>query len=337
VGNVDVCKVVGQRVRETRLRNEYKQEALARDLGISQSMLSRMESGTTPISVDILSEVGRKFHTYMSFFLSGLTDYADNEETFGDLTLRELSYLFSMGEYTDMLELIERAEGAEYFQPIHNHVKLGCWKARAFARLRDWNRSLQISEPLLDYLDVISDPYWQVFVLYNVGVAQSRLMNTSEASRIFHEANQRLKEKDDSEIAIHVMYNQGIFASLNGEWENVDNYLNRASDLHRGTFLQSCHITGRISHALAYKFMATDDLQTGLEYVLHAKKWFEVSQSTQDIMETVNNFAVCLDGLGRQEEARLAYQECANLARANRHLVRDILRDSLKSEGFELE
>jgi HTH-type transcriptional regulator / antitoxin PezA len=63
-------KAVGRRLRQLR-GFDMNQAAFARDLGISQSQLSRYEKGKSEIGAEILLRMAEKFGKSMEWFLTG--------------------------------------------------------------------------------------------------------------------------------------------------------------------------------------------------------------------------------------------------------------------------
>jgi transcriptional regulator with XRE-family HTH domain len=63
-------KAVGQRLRQLR-GFDKKQAEFARDIGISQSQLSRYEKGKSEIGAEILLRMAKKFGKSMEWLLTG--------------------------------------------------------------------------------------------------------------------------------------------------------------------------------------------------------------------------------------------------------------------------
>ena len=63
-------KAIGRRIRETR-GFDLTQEEFARQLGISQSQLSKYERGLVPPAADVLIQLKKKFGVSIDWLLTG--------------------------------------------------------------------------------------------------------------------------------------------------------------------------------------------------------------------------------------------------------------------------
>lgn len=63
----------GERLKELRKKNRYTQKELAKILNITQTALSRLESGTTSANEDIIIKVADLFNVSADYLL-GRTD-----------------------------------------------------------------------------------------------------------------------------------------------------------------------------------------------------------------------------------------------------------------------
>ena len=66
---------VGQRIRQYRLEHELTQTELARQIGIQQSDLSRMEKGEYRVSLDVLFRILQVFELSLGEFFGDLAQH----------------------------------------------------------------------------------------------------------------------------------------------------------------------------------------------------------------------------------------------------------------------
>jgi transcriptional regulator with XRE-family HTH domain len=95
---------IGEKIRAYRLERQVTQTGLARQIGIQQSDLSRMEKGEYRVPLDVLFRILRALELSFGDFFGDLVK--------GDLTSRESSLLqsFRLLSREDQEELIEFAE-----------------------------------------------------------------------------------------------------------------------------------------------------------------------------------------------------------------------------------
>lgn len=65
-------KVIGKRIKETRLLKRMTQEDVANELGISVAFLSRVERGSSQINLKRLSDLSEILDTSIAYFLTGV-------------------------------------------------------------------------------------------------------------------------------------------------------------------------------------------------------------------------------------------------------------------------
>jgi transcriptional regulator with XRE-family HTH domain len=85
--NTGPASAVGNRIREVRLERKLTQTELARQIGIQQSDLSRMEKGEYRVSLDVLFRLLRTLELSLGEFFGDLNR--------GDLTREETTLLQS--------------------------------------------------------------------------------------------------------------------------------------------------------------------------------------------------------------------------------------------------
>ena len=71
-------KKSGQRIRFLRENNRETQEVLSEKLGVSLSMLKKIESGRKGVSVDLLVVFAEYFDTSLDFIVLGRSNTANN-------------------------------------------------------------------------------------------------------------------------------------------------------------------------------------------------------------------------------------------------------------------
>ena len=66
-------KEFGNRIRQLRRQSGYTQEVLASELNINRSVLSRIEAGTYPCSIDVLAQISVFFNVTVDYLVFGTT------------------------------------------------------------------------------------------------------------------------------------------------------------------------------------------------------------------------------------------------------------------------
>jgi transcriptional regulator with XRE-family HTH domain len=69
-GNTPDLRALGKRLRQLR-GFEMNQEQMAKDLGISQSQLSKYERGAAAPTADVLFQIKRRFKVSIDWLLTG--------------------------------------------------------------------------------------------------------------------------------------------------------------------------------------------------------------------------------------------------------------------------
>ncbi len=64
-----IKRLIGKKLKSTRLRNDMTIQELAEDSGVSSNMISRIERGLTTPSVDILMKLATTFGMSISYFV----------------------------------------------------------------------------------------------------------------------------------------------------------------------------------------------------------------------------------------------------------------------------
>ena len=98
--NIDY-KLIGDRIKEQRVKNKMTQENLAERLDVSIGYVSQVERGITKISLDLLGHISSILKTDISFFVSGAAVKSDN------YLLNELELSFCKLTHTQRKMLIE--------------------------------------------------------------------------------------------------------------------------------------------------------------------------------------------------------------------------------------
>ncbi|MBO5009973.1 MAG: helix-turn-helix transcriptional regulator [Clostridia bacterium] len=81
--NVDY-KLIGERIKEQRVKAKLTQEALAERLDVSIGYVSQVERGITKISLDLLGKISSILNIDMGYFVSGSATNCNNY-LFGEL------------------------------------------------------------------------------------------------------------------------------------------------------------------------------------------------------------------------------------------------------------
>lgn len=70
----------GERVHELRIKEKLTQEAMAAQIGISQTHYKHIEQGTKGCSIDILLLLAEEFHVSTDYLLTGIRTKRDEEK-----------------------------------------------------------------------------------------------------------------------------------------------------------------------------------------------------------------------------------------------------------------
>lgn len=81
--NIDY-KIIGQRIKQARKENNKTQETLAEYLEVSNSYISRIERGTTKLSLELLIKICTYLNIDPSYVLTG-SIYSSNEYLRNDI------------------------------------------------------------------------------------------------------------------------------------------------------------------------------------------------------------------------------------------------------------
>jgi transcriptional regulator with XRE-family HTH domain len=95
---------VGQRIRQTRQERNLTQTELARQIGIQQSDLSRMEKGEYRVSLDVLFRLLRVFEVSLGEFFG---DLAQQALTSSEATLLESFRVLPREEQHEVIDFVE--------------------------------------------------------------------------------------------------------------------------------------------------------------------------------------------------------------------------------------
>jgi transcriptional regulator with XRE-family HTH domain len=95
---------VGQRIRQHRLERQVTQTELARQIGIQQSDLSRMEKGEYRVSLDVLFRILQTFELSLGEFFSEL---AQQGLTGRESTLLQSFRVLSREAQQEVVEFVE--------------------------------------------------------------------------------------------------------------------------------------------------------------------------------------------------------------------------------------
>ena len=72
----ELCKALGQRVRELRLKRGYSQEAFADHCGVHRTFMGTIERGETNLSFQNLAKIAAGLEVTLSRLLSGVEQRA---------------------------------------------------------------------------------------------------------------------------------------------------------------------------------------------------------------------------------------------------------------------
>jgi transcriptional regulator with XRE-family HTH domain len=95
---------VGQRIRQHRLERHFTQTELARQIGIQQSDLSRMEKGEYRVSLDVLFRILQAFELSLGEFFGDLAQH--NLSSRESLLLESFRGLSRQGQQ-EVLDFVE--------------------------------------------------------------------------------------------------------------------------------------------------------------------------------------------------------------------------------------
>lgn len=73
------------KIKEIRLINNYKQEYIASELGITQKAYSKLENGQTCLTVDKIFKLAKIYNTSLGYFISLKSECQDNTDIKGKI------------------------------------------------------------------------------------------------------------------------------------------------------------------------------------------------------------------------------------------------------------
>jgi transcriptional regulator with XRE-family HTH domain len=221
---------IGQHIREKRIKLNISQSELATRLGVSQGLISRIEHGEHPLTVDLLYAISRELHTPISELVKELDITL---EQFGKSTLQQIENLFVTRQYRHMLTLIRRSSGAEYFRAVPNQVALNIWKAAAYFGLKQYDTSMKICQDILTQYKHIHDDLHISALHAIIGMNHYFFGNYEEAHRELCFALRKVPTERQTTIHLIrnlIYYHLGMVYFRMGNLNDAIKYLKQASN-----------------------------------------------------------------------------------------------------------
>jgi transcriptional regulator with XRE-family HTH domain len=329
-------KNLGKRIRDRRKELGMTQKELAAAVGLTQGHVSRIEQGKQDLT---LSQV-RRFERVLGVALTANATEVTTTDLFGIETLYELPILEARSEFDAMLEVIKRAERADFFQVEQNNLRLQFWKAVALrgAQLRSEAKAIytKIFESGLSSMDFA----FQAMVKIEYGHLLEDQHEYSLALEYFHDALNLQRQIPTLQFDLKLMYRLfwglGTAYAYIGSLEEANAYLRKAAKFAEDALYEAnrmhYHTQFTRSAVMILQGMYTEAITLCFEVLEH----FDKHSLWREAMMTRNNIAFALKMLGRHEESEEWYQQVLSMANQYPKHVSKELVQCLAEEGYYL-
>lgn len=304
-GGVTVVPV-GAVIRTRRRKLKMNQATLASLMGLSQSTVSKMETGMLSPTIDQLMQFANVLHMQpQDFFVRD--PYRASTEWFGIETLRQLRQLHSQGEVQDMLSIIKNAAPAPFFKTTRNHAELMYWKAVALTMGGRYHPAVDLCQSFLnsnpDYPDTSLTIKYQIVL----GTAYRHLEQVDDSKSHLETALQLLQrhpEIIDSDIQRDLLYNLGCtyeVCGLTGDAMDVCSRLKLIHDECKQNWLAQTGNTLAMMGDIAIK---RGSLETALEYYALAVRDYAAISHVSGEAKIVDKIKLLCLNIGEQSMSR---------------------------------
>jgi transcriptional regulator with XRE-family HTH domain len=330
-----LTKHLGQNIRHRRMELGISQSQLAKRIDVTQSYISNIESGARSVTIPMLRKIADALDTTITELL-GIDRHS---VVFGEDTLRELESLHDLMQYKDMISLINRANGAVYFQHSPQREVLMLWKAKAHNGLFEYQAAVKLCRELLTRANVLDK-----FSLADVHdtLAKGLIgLNEIELAKnhcmyAYNLISMETLTSKHKKLFRSILSNLGTVYTYMQQYNEAMKYLKKASELIDQDLHKTVKQNADILFTMASIAFLQQDYTDAIAKAKEALRHYEFINYIAGQIEMLNNIAFAYKTIGDTNTARQYFERAVSLAKQHPDSVTPNARKELRNEGYEV-
>jgi transcriptional regulator with XRE-family HTH domain len=333
-----VTTTVGERVKRRRKEKNITQVQLAQQAAVTQSYISKIESGNEDFTLSFLMRIAEILGVSPAFLLDGATAPTDAQMQDGLRVLNHLEALHAAREYADMLDVISAHGHSPYFtSSIHNHTELSIWEIKAHVGLYEFEKAKELCEVILPDSARISD-LMRASLIEMYGVSTLYLRQPAKAKDLLKQAHSIVnKEERASHMRLKrsINYYLGLAYSDMGDITTSEQHLGIASQMLDTEIRFHARRNAKIEFVRGANRYLCDDIEQAHEHFMRSYREYMRCEDIEEACRALNNVAYLSKVLDNGLSEKY-YRQLQDIAKEYPDKILDIVRLEAEREGYPL-